>query len=376
MKKVTLALFFVVAGIVLSAVYAQDQSTELRHFEPKQSNYEGVVLDSIKIDDGNQRVIIEITNGDKKGKSVELITGLKISENLVGYQKGDKILLLSLQDPASNTETYYITDFNRTNSLFWLFILFAFVVLIVSRKYGLNSLIGMAYSFFIIFKFILPELLKGHNPLLIAILGALFIAPVTFYLSHGFNRKTSVALISTIIALFFTGIISLIFINISKLTGFGSDEAFFLQVAREGIVNIKGIFLAGIIIGTLGILDDVTVTQSSIVYQLKSSVRGIGDWELYKKAMEVGHDHIASTVNTLVLVYTGAALPLLLLFINSSKSFGEAINAEIIADEVVRTLVSSIGLVLAVPISTILAVYFITPSQKNTESKIYRNHHI
>jgi len=375
MKKVTLFLFFVVAGIVLSAVYAQDQSTELRHFEPKQSNYEGVVLDSIKIDDGNQRVIIEITNGDKKGKSVELITGLKISENLVGYQKGDKILLLSLQDPASNTETYYITDFNRTSSLFWLFILFAFVVLIVSRKYGLNSLIGMAYSFFIIFKFILPELLKGHNPLLIAILGALFIAPVTFYLSHGFNRKTSVALISTIIALFFTGIISLIFINISKLTGFGSDEAFFLQVAREGIVNIKGIFLAGIIIGTLGILDDVTVTQSSIVYQLKSSVRGIGDWELYKKAMEVGHDHIASTVNTLVLVYTGAALPLLLLFINSSKSFGEAINAEIIADEVVRTLVSSIGLVLAVPISTILAVYFITPSQKNTESKIYRNHH-
>ncbi len=229
----------------------------------------------------------------------------------------------------------------------------------------------MFYSFFIIFKFILPQLLKGHNPLFIAILGALLIAPVTFYLSHGLNKKTTVALASTIISLFITGVLSLIFINAAKLTGFGSEEAFFLQIAKDGVVNIKGIFLAGIIIGTLGILDDVTISQAAIVYQLKGSVRNIDSWELFKKSMAIGHDHIASTVNTLILVYAGAALPLLLLFLNSTKTFGEAINSELIADEIVRTLVGSIGLVLAVPISTVLAVYFADSSDTGSKHRHY-----
>jgi len=193
----------------------------------------------------------------------------------------------------------------------------------------------------------------------VAITGSLLIAPVTFVLSHGFNRKTAVALASTIITLLVTGGIAILFINIAKITGFSDDETFFLQVAKNGRINMQGIFLAGIIIGTMGILDDVTISQASIVNQLKSSIRNISTWELYKKAMYIGHDHIASTVNTLVLVYTGAALPLLLLFVNTSLTMDIALNAEIVAGEIVRTLVSSIGLVLAVPLSTLFAVLYI-----------------
>jgi len=183
----------------------------------------------------------------------------------------------------------------------------------------------------------------------------LFIIPITFYLSHGFNKKTTVAVGGTVIALIITGILAGIFVEAAKLTGFASEEAGFLQVAKQGLVNIKGLLLAGIIIGVLGVLDDVTVSQSAIVFQLKQANAKIKAGELYKRAMDVGKDHISSMVNTLVLVYTGAALPLLLLFIDNPHPFSEVVNYEIIADEIVRTLVGSIGLVLAVPITTLIA---------------------
>ena len=146
-----------------------------------------------------------------------------------------------------------------------------------------------------------------------------------------------------------------IFVEAAKLTGFASEEAGFLQVAKQGAMNMKGLLLAGIIIGVLGVLDDITISQSAIVFQLKEANEKLKFNELYKRAMNVGQDHISSMVNTLVLVYTGAALPLLLLFIDNPHPFSEIVNYEIIADEIVRTLVGSIGLILAVPITTVIA---------------------
>jgi len=213
----------------------------------------------------------------------------------------------------------------------------------------------MAISFLIIFSFILPQIVSGANPVEIAILGSLVIIPVSFFLSHGFNRKTFVAIVGTLIALVITGILSNIFVDTAHLTGFASEEAGFLQVIKQGTINMKGLLLAGIIIGVLGVLDDITISQSSIVFQLKETNSRLTMDELYKRAMDVGQDHISSMVNTLILVYTGAALPLLLLFINNPHPFSEIINYEIIADEIVRTLVGSIGLVLSVPITTFVA---------------------
>jgi uncharacterized membrane protein len=344
-----LTLFYVLLAIALTTpAHAQ----ELQH-----NNYQGKVTEVKNTADVQQATVV-ITQGAKKDQKVEVTYDTAFSKNNVEYKTGDKVMLLGITDPSSGSETFYITDFDRRTPLAWLLVIFIAIVLAVSKKWGLASLAGMLYSFLVIFKFILPLLLKGYNPLLIAIMGAFCITPVTFYLSHGFNRKTTVALMSTIIALSLTGLLAWLFIIAAKLTGFGSDEAFFLQILKGETVNIQGIFLAGIIIGTLGILDDITISQAAIVQQLKNSLPDIEDWKLYQKAMEIGHDHIASTVNTLILVYTGAALPLLLLFTNSSVAFGQAINYEIVADEIVRTLVASIGLVLSVPISTLLAVYF------------------
>ena len=250
---------------------------------------------------------------------------------------------------------FYISDFVRLDSLIWLFIIFIILTIYIAKCMGLMSLIGMAISFLIIFFYILPNISAGLDPIQIAITGSLFIIPITFYFSHGLNKKTTVAIVGTIIALIITGILASIFVNFAKLTGFASEEASFLEVAKPGAINMKGLLLAGIIIGVLGVLDDITISQSAIVFQLKEINNKLKFSELYSRAMNIGQDHISSMVNTLILVYTGAALPLLILFINNPRPFSEVINYEMIADEIVRTLVGSIGLILSVPITTFIA---------------------
>jgi uncharacterized membrane protein len=200
----------------------------------------------------------------------------------------------------------------------------------------------------------------------------LLIIPATFYPSHGLNRKTSIAILSTICALLITGFLANFFLDFAKLSGLSSEEAGFLQTMNpEVFTNMRGLLLAGIIIGVLGVLDDVTVSQASIVWQLKIANPQFTKVELYKRAMEVGRDHISSMVNTLVLVYAGASLPLLLLFNDAAKPFAEIINYEILADEIVRTLVGSIGLILVVPISTFLAAIFVgKPDKKMSHDQL------
>jgi len=331
--------------------------------EPTQETMKGVVLEIL--DQGSQDVYgreqkyavykVRITDGSKKGEEVEITTGLY--DDVDPFEAGNKVMVMFSKD-FTGQEIFYITDYNRINPLIFLFVIFSILVILISKRWGATSIIGLFYSFVIIFMFILPKLAEGGNPVIIAIAGAFMIAPITFYLSHGLNRKTTVALISTAIALVITGILAAVSVEITKLTGFGSEEALFLQYAKGGLINIKNLLLAGIIIGTLGILDDVTVNQAAIVFQLKKANRNLDPTEIFHMAMEIGHDHIASMVNTLVLVYTGAALPLLLLFIDNPVSTFEVVNSEIIAEEIVRTLVGSIGLILAVPITTLLAIFY------------------
>jgi uncharacterized membrane protein len=301
-----------------------------------------------------QKLELLVTKGSLKDEKIIIESGNIPAASLPKYKVGNRLIVNYSQDFEGN-DIFYITDYLRRSSLFWLFAIFVVLTAVVAKWRGLFSLLGMGVSFFVIFSFILPRILAGSDPIQIAIIGSLFIIPITFYLSHGFNKKTTAAVGGTVIALIITGILAGIFVEVTKLTGFASEEAGFLQVAKEGLVNIKGLLLAGIIIGVLGVLDDVAVSQSAIVFQLKQASLKIKTGELYKRAMDIGKDHIASMVNTLILVYTGAALPLLLLFIDNPHPFSEVINYEIIADEVVRTLVGSIGLILAVPITTFIA---------------------
>ncbi len=309
-----------------------------------------------------QQLEIQLTKGSQKGKTMNIESGDVYQGSNTLYKAGDEVVIAYAKE-STGSETYLITDYVRRTPLLVLFLLFVVITVVVGKWKGLSSILGMGVSFLVILKFILPSIYSGSDPVTIAILGSLAIIPVTFFLSHGFNRKTLVAIVGTLISLVVTGILATLFVEATKLTGFASEEAGFLNVFKEGTINIKGLLLAGMIIGVLGVLDDITISQSAIVQELKLANPQLKSKDLYLKAMSVGKDHIASMVNTLILVYTGAALPLLLLFVDNPRPFSELINYEIIADEVVRTLVGSIGLVLAVPITTFIASYSINNHQ-------------
>ena len=248
---------------------------------------------------------------------------------------------------------YFFVDFDRGGSLVILAAIFAAVVVALSRWRGVASLAGLAISFAVLLWFVIPAILEGNSPVLVAIIGAAGIALAGIYLSHGFNALSTTAVLGTLSSLVLTAILAVVFVELSRLTGLSSEEAAFLQITAQQ-VNLQGLLLAGIIIGTLGVLDDVTVTQASAVWQLRLANPSLGALALYRSAVRIGRDHIASMVNTLVLAYAGASLPLLILFKISSLQAGSVINGQVIAEEIVRTLVGSVGLVAAVPTTTAL----------------------
>lgn len=303
-----------------------------------------------------QRLLVRIKTGTRTGEEVEVESGNLPIEGLPRYQEGDQVLLV--WGEGAEEEFVYIADFVRRKPLGILFLIFTGMAVLIAGWRGISSLLGMAISFMAIFMVILPLIYAGGNPIKAVVWGSLFIIPASFYLSHGINRKTSMAVLGTFISLLITSGLAFVFVEKAKLTGFASEEASFLQASLPGVIKMKGLLLAGIMVGILGVLDDVTVSQAAIVEELRAISPEIGRGKLFQKAMRVGRDHIASMINTLVLVYAGASLPLLLLFVDNSLTFKQVINYEIVADEVVRTLVASIGLMLAVPLTTFFAVYW------------------
>lgn len=354
--KTSFCVLTILVIVVPRSVNAQAQQRQL----PQEEVLETIVTDvqeekEVEIGSSKQlyqKLEVFVTGEKRKGQKLIIESGTIPVANVQKYKIGDKLLVTAID--SQGEEQLYISDYIRRTPLYWLFGLFVVLTVLIGRKRGIASLIGMGLSFWVIFQFVLPQILAGKDPVTIAIIGSIFIIPITFYLSHGLNKKTTSAILGTIITLIITGILANIFVDVSRLTGFASEEAGFLQAAKPDLINIKGLLLAGIIIGVLGILDDITISQSAIVYQLKKSSPTISFNNLFNQTMDVGRDHIASVVNTLILVYTGAAMPLLLLFINSPHPYTEIINYEIVAEEIVRTLVASIGLILAVPITTLI----------------------
>lgn len=277
---------------------------------------------------------------------------------VVTLTRGDRIVLGFSPDSPEGLE-YYFADYQRTGSLFVLTVIFAVLVVVLGRIKGVAALAGMAVTLLILVKFVLPAILQGEDPLLVATVGAATIMFIALYVAHGVNVRTTIAILGTLAALALTGLLALIFVEVTRLTGFSSEEAIFLQISADQ-VNLKGLVLAGVIIGSLGVLDDVTITQASAVWEIHLANPSYKARQLYRSAVRIGRDHIASTVNTLLLAYAGASLPLLILFNLSGSKLSDVINAEIVAEEVVRTLVGSIGLVASVPITTALAAFAVS----------------
>lgn len=356
MKKILIVLFILFSPFIIHSENIIDGSVdEVKYYQGRILE----ILDEYDNDiDGNiikyQKLEVLITNNELDGEIIEIENGLYNSPDNNIYRKGDRVILSRSFGP-NGEEVYFITDYIRTNGILILLIIFILLAIFIGGRKGLYSLLSMLLSFILIFTFILPQIQNGSDPVLVAIISSIIIIPVTFILSHGYNRKTLIAIIGTFISLIITAILSIVFVNITNLTGTASEDAIFLQSLGNVEYNLKGLLLAGIIIGTLGVMDDITVSQTSIVFQLKSLKNNITTSELFKRSILIGKDHIASMINTLILVYTGASLPLLLLFMYNPRPIDELISFQVITTEIVRTLVGSIGLILAVPITTYLA---------------------
>ena len=269
------------------------------------------------------------------------------------YRPGQRVRLATITQEGL-PPAYFISDFRRSTPMILLVGLFVTAVLALGRWQGARALLGLALTFLLIVGFIIPAILDGRSPLTVAVVGSLLIMIVTLYLSHGFTPKTTAAVVATSVSLLVTGLLAVLFVGATNLTGFSSEEARLANLEVGGL-SLRGLLLAGIIIGGLGVLDDVTMSQSSTVFELHRANPSATLKQLVRGALTVGRDHIAATVNTLFLAYAGASLPLLILFAGSPDPFGTVVTSETVAVEVVRTLVGSVGLVAAVPLTTTLA---------------------
>jgi uncharacterized membrane protein len=251
-------------------------------------------------------------------------------------------------------ESYSFSDFERRTPMLGLVVMFVALVLLTGRWQGFRALLGLCGSLAVIVFFVVPAILDGESPTAVAFVGALAIMLITLPLAHGPGPKTIAASLGTAVSLSLTLLLGHFFIDLTHLSGVSSEEAVYLR-ATQGEFSLRGLLLAGMVIAALGVLDDLTVSQSSTVMALRRANPSLGFGALFRSAVTVGHDHIAATVNTLVLAYAGASLPVLLIFSLADTPFADAINFEAVAEAVVATLVGSIGLIAAVPITTALA---------------------
>ncbi|MEU3380227.1 YibE/F family protein [Streptomyces caelestis] len=302
-----------------------------------------------------KRATIRVDSGKDKGRTFTEIVQPDQSRQL---EEGQEVVV-AYEPSAPKDLQYSVTDINRRLPLALLAGIFALAVVVVGRLRGVMALVALAISFMVLNLFILPAILQGSNPLLVAVVGASAIMLIALYLCHGLSARTSVAVLGTLISLLLIGVLGSLFIGWAALTG-NTDDNTGLIHGLYPTIDMSGLLLAGVIIGSLGVLDDVTVTQTSAVWELHEANPSMGWRGLYRAGIRIGRDHIASVVNTLVLAYAGAALPLLLLFSIAQSSVGTVANSELVAEEIVRTLIGSIGLVASVPVTTALAALVVS----------------
>ncbi|MFC1612330.1 YibE/F family protein [Patescibacteria group bacterium] len=362
--KRILLLFSVI--LILFPITSNAQMTE--------NVFEARVIEVIKEQEFENIDGIEVTQQNLRLKGLEdkwkdkeaVFYGISefevINSNI--YKKGDRVLVNYAQD-ADGNDVFFVLDYVRRGNLFWLALIFALIIILIGRWKGLKALISLIASFLIIIKFIIPLILDGKNPLLIGIIGSFFILLFIIYLTEGFNKKSHLAVISISISLLITGGLAVLFTYLARLTGTAEEEIMYLMGVGRGFVDFRGLLLTGILIGTLGVLDDMVISQIEVVRQIKDASFKITKKELIKKSFEVGRSHLGAIINTLFLTYAAVSLPFLLLFsAKSTIALNQVINNELIATEIIRTLVGSIGIALALPIATYIAAHHYAKTKK------------
>ncbi len=323
------------------------------------SYYKGRVIDieseEVKEEYITQEIKIEITEGEHLGENilVENKSMLDLDMSYM-YEEGDSVILSSIEEGV-----YHIVDYSRNKSVLLVFIIFILAILYFGRVRGLGAILGLTFSILVLIYYIVPNIVSGVNPVQVILIGVFIISGVSVFLAHGISKRTNVVWLSTVTTLLISILLSYFFIDMTSLFGRGSDVAFSFQFGEYSYISLRGLFLAGLMVGVLGILTDVTSTQTAAIWEIKDANPKLGVKELYRRGILVGREHIASLVNTLVLVYVGASLPLFIIIMGVEyMPLWVILNSEPIAEEIIRAIIGSISLILAVPISSFFASYF------------------
>jgi uncharacterized membrane protein len=272
-----------------------------------------------------------------------------------GVSVGDKVSVyrIPLAGTSPTEVIYSFRDFERTLPLAVFAVAFAVAVVAVARLRGLLAIVGLGFAFFMIARFMFPALIEGKDPVLVGVVGSAAIMFVVLYFAHGFTLRTTTALVGTLFGLLLTAVLGAVGVRWAHLTGIGGEDDFSLAAASPDL-KLTSVVICAVIVAAMGALNDVTITQASAVWELADTVTDRR--KLFSSAMRIGRDHIASTVYTIAFAAVGAALPVLLLLSVLHRPIGEALTSEVFAAEVLRTTIASIGLVLAVPVTTAVGV--------------------
>jgi uncharacterized membrane protein len=316
---------------------------------------------------------IKVLDGPQKGHRTQLTTVAAVGA--LDVAEGDHIRVYKNTVPAgasANVPDFSFADFDRRGPMLWLTIGFAVLLLLSGRLHGLRALVGLIASLVIVVEFVVPAILHGSSPFAVAIVGAFAVMLVMMPLSYGIGAKALAAWLGTAVSLLLAAGLAYAFAHIAHLSGATSDESVYLGASQSSL-SLQGLLVAGMVIGALGVLVDLTVSQSSTVIALRRVNPSLRFGGLFRGALEVGHDHIAATVATLVFAYAGAALPVLLIFTVGGTSFADAVNGEAVADEVIAALVGSIGLIASMPITTALAA-LLAPRMSDKQLELAGQH--
>ena len=312
---------------------------------------------------------ILLTSGKRAGEEVE------VENEVVTLEPGDKIFV-NLVETIHGDQYITYFDYERRPPLLFIIGLFVAILLFFTRWHGVRALLSLAVSAAAIFFLLIPALLAGYPPVLTIFSIAGVILFVVLFGTHGLNARSVTAFVGTLSSVIVTGLFTIVMMGYLRFTGFSADASVYLNFATDGKLDLSALLLGSIIIGILGVLDDVSITQASVVQELKAANQSLGFSELYNRAIKVGRDHIGSLVNTLALAYAGVALPLILLYTKTQSDWWLSLNQEVIAVELVRIFIGSMGLILAVPATTAVAAwYFSTREVKAGEVCSHGHHH-
>ena len=373
MKKTKKFNSFIITLLVLSTVlsiniYAQDNEED-GYVSPVRAKVIKIVGNessdiessggTLNID--NQIVKVKILEGEHLGEIVEAEHSLNayFTENQRFELKvGDKVLVLCEENELNRITNAYVTDLSREGYLTFIIVLFFGLLLFIGRGKGLRAIFSLLFTVLVVIKVLLPLVLKGYNPIIISIVLCSIIIAVAIVIVGGFKTKTIAAIIGTVSGVAVAGVLALIIGNMARLTGLGNEESQMLMyLPNHSGFNFKGLLFAGIIIGAIGAIMDVGMSIASSMYEIKINSIEISFKDLFKSGINVGRDIMGTMSNTLILAYTGGAMNLLLLYMAYEIPFKIIINTDLIASEIIRAIAGSIGIILTIPITALIAAY-------------------